>query len=34
MSGRFHGNDERVSVDGLGQFVQFIWSAVTQVAGK
>lgn len=31
---RFHGNDERVSVDGLGQFVQFIWSAVTQVAGK
>ena len=31
---RFHGNDERVSVDGLGKFVEFIYSAVMQVAAK
>jgi acetylornithine deacetylase/succinyl-diaminopimelate desuccinylase-like protein len=29
---RFHGNDERLSVDGLGKFVEFVWSAVTEVA--
>lgn len=29
---RFHGNDERLSIEGLGQFIQFIYSAVAQVA--
>jgi len=27
-----HGNDERISVNGLGQFIEFIWHAVTDVA--
>jgi acetylornithine deacetylase/succinyl-diaminopimelate desuccinylase-like protein len=27
-----HGNDERISVDGLGKFVQFIYTAVADVA--
>ncbi len=29
---RVHGNDERLSVDGLGKFVQLIYTAVTEVA--
>jgi acetylornithine deacetylase/succinyl-diaminopimelate desuccinylase-like protein len=29
-----HGNDERIEVDQLGVFVRYIFSAVTQVAGK
>ncbi|MEW6125564.1 MAG: M20/M25/M40 family metallo-hydrolase [Acidobacteriota bacterium] len=28
-----HGNDERLSIDGLGKFVEFIWRAVVDVAG-
>ena len=28
-----HGNDERISVEGLGQFVEFIYWAVVDVAG-
>jgi acetylornithine deacetylase/succinyl-diaminopimelate desuccinylase-like protein len=31
-SARVHGNDERTSVTGLGQFLEYIWSAVTDVA--
>ncbi len=27
-----HGNDERINVKGLGQFTEFIWHAVTDVA--
>ncbi|MFM8471824.1 MAG: M20/M25/M40 family metallo-hydrolase [Limisphaerales bacterium] len=27
-----HGNDERISVKGLGRFMEFIWLAVTDVA--
>ena len=27
-----HGNDERISVKGLGQFMEFIWHAVLDVA--
>jgi acetylornithine deacetylase/succinyl-diaminopimelate desuccinylase-like protein len=30
--GAIHGNDERLSVEGLGKFVQFIYAAVTEVA--
>ena len=30
---RVHGNDERVSVEALGQFVQYVYAAVTEVAG-
>jgi acetylornithine deacetylase/succinyl-diaminopimelate desuccinylase-like protein len=30
--GAIHGNDERLSVEGLGKFVQFIYAAVTSVA--
>jgi acetylornithine deacetylase/succinyl-diaminopimelate desuccinylase-like protein len=30
--GAIHGNDERLSVEGLGKFVQFIYAAVTDVA--
>jgi len=29
---RIHGNDERISVDALGQFVEYLWTAVTGVA--
>ncbi len=29
-----HGNDERLSVDGLGKFVEYIYAAVDAVAGK
>lgn len=30
---RVHGNDERVSIEGLGQFIQYVYAAVTDVAG-
>ncbi|MDP9264201.1 MAG: M20/M25/M40 family metallo-hydrolase [Acidobacteriota bacterium] len=30
---RIHGNDERVSVEALGQFIQYVYAAVTDVAG-
>jgi acetylornithine deacetylase/succinyl-diaminopimelate desuccinylase-like protein len=30
---RMHGNDERVSVAGLEKFLEFLWAAVTDVAG-
>ena len=33
-SGTVHGNDERVEVQWLGSFVQYLYSAVTEVAGK
>ena len=29
---RVHGNDERMSVNGLGQFVDYLWAVVTEVA--
>jgi acetylornithine deacetylase/succinyl-diaminopimelate desuccinylase-like protein len=29
-----HGNDERISIEGLGQFVEFIYRTVVQVAGE
>jgi hypothetical protein len=29
---RVHGNDERLSVEGLGSFVQFLYAAVVEVA--
>jgi len=29
---RFHGNDERISVDGLRKFLEFTWLAVIDVA--
>lgn len=31
-SNRFHGNDERLSVDGLRKFIEFVWLAVNDVA--
>lgn len=31
---RVHGNDERVSVEGLGKFVEFLYTAVTGVAAS
>ncbi len=31
---RVHGNDERVSVEGVGKFVEFIYKAVVDVAGR
>ena len=30
---RIHGNDERVSVDGLGRFTDYLYAVVTDVAG-
>ena len=27
-----HGNDERLSIAGLGRFIEFIWNAVTDIA--
>jgi len=30
---RIHGNDERVSVEALGQFIQYVYAAVTDIAG-
>jgi acetylornithine deacetylase/succinyl-diaminopimelate desuccinylase-like protein len=29
-----HGDDERISIEGLGQFVEFIYRAVVEVAAK
>jgi acetylornithine deacetylase/succinyl-diaminopimelate desuccinylase-like protein len=29
---RVHGNDERLSIDGLGKFLEYMWWAVTEVA--
>ncbi len=31
---RFHGNDERLSIDGLGRFLEFLWAAVTDIAAS
>lgn len=31
---RVHGNDERVSVDSLGKFVDYLWTAVVEVASS
>ena len=31
---RAHGNDERVSVEGMGKFVEFIYRTVMEVAGR
>lgn len=31
-SARVHGNDERLSIDGLGKFLEFVWWAVVDVA--
>jgi acetylornithine deacetylase/succinyl-diaminopimelate desuccinylase-like protein len=33
-SARFHGNDERLSVDGLRKFLEFVWLAVTDIAAS
>ena len=30
---RLHGNDERISVQGLRTFLEFVWLAVTDIAG-
>ena len=30
---RMHGNDERVSIKGLGTFLEYLWTVVTDVAG-
>jgi hypothetical protein len=27
-----HGNDERISVEGLGQLVEFLYSAIVEIA--
>ncbi len=29
---RIHGNDERLSIAGIGKFVEFVYRAVTDVA--
>jgi len=31
-SGRLHGNDERVAIEGFGKFVEFLYKAVVEVA--
>ena len=31
---RIHGNDERLSVDGLGKFLEYVWWAVTDIAAE
>ena len=31
---RVHGNDERLSIEGLGKFVQFLYTAATDVAAS
>jgi acetylornithine deacetylase/succinyl-diaminopimelate desuccinylase-like protein len=31
-SSRVHGNDERLSIAGLGKFIEFVWRAVIDVA--
>ncbi|HEY6170405.1 MAG TPA: peptidase M20, partial [Verrucomicrobiae bacterium] len=30
---RMHGNDERIAIAGLEKFLEFLWAAVTDVAG-
>jgi acetylornithine deacetylase/succinyl-diaminopimelate desuccinylase-like protein len=30
--GRMHGNDERVNIAGLGRFLEYLWTVVTDVA--
>ena len=30
--GRVHGNDERISLEALGQFTDYLWTVVTDVA--
>lgn len=30
---RMHGNDERVNIAGLGKFLEYLWTVVTDVAG-
>jgi len=32
-SARTHGNDERISIPGLGKFLEFLWWSVVEVAG-
>jgi acetylornithine deacetylase/succinyl-diaminopimelate desuccinylase-like protein len=31
-TGRVHGNDERLSIAGLGKFLEFLYAAVIDVA--
>ena len=31
---RVHGNDERLSIEGLGKFVQFLYTAANDVAAS
>ncbi len=31
-SNRVHGNDERIAIAGLGRFIEYLWTAVTDVA--
>jgi acetylornithine deacetylase/succinyl-diaminopimelate desuccinylase-like protein len=31
---RVHGNDERVRLDGVGKFVEYLYTAVVDVAGS
>jgi acetylornithine deacetylase/succinyl-diaminopimelate desuccinylase-like protein len=31
---RIHGNDERVNVEQLGKFVEYMWTVTTDMAGK
>ncbi|MEK7674447.1 MAG: M20/M25/M40 family metallo-hydrolase [Verrucomicrobiota bacterium] len=33
-SARVHGNDERLSIDGLGKFLEFLYGAVVEVAAS
>ena len=33
-SARIHGNDERLSVEGLGKFLEYVWWAVTDIAAE
>jgi hypothetical protein len=33
-SARMHGNDERIQIAPLRQFLEFVWSAVTEVAAS
>lgn len=33
-SARIHGNDQRVSVVGLRTFLEYLWTAVVDVAGE
>ena len=33
-SSRVHGNDERINVEGLGKFLEFVYTAVVQIAAS